>query len=164
MVATKERPKRTKLKMRPESNGNGHPASVLDVPVEFGNVTLGDGTARLGIKISRDVLNINAADETLCERRLTGKVVLGHENDSPGQTTFVNSDYVVEASFDTKRYSVGSKTIATGLTVNLKEIDVEDLSHFSKKKGRMVLTGIGAIPGGSTDEGDDEEDEEGDDE
>lgn len=163
MVATKEKPKRTKLKMRPESNGNGSPASVLDVPVEFGNVTLGDGTARLGIKISRDVLTINAADETLCERRLTGKVILGHENDSPGQTTFVNSDYVVEASFDTKRYSAGSKSIATGLTVNLKEINVEDLSHFSKKKGRMILTGIGAIPNSDPgDEDDGEDDDEGD--
>jgi len=38
-------------------------SGVLDIPVQFGGVSIGDQTARLGVSIDRKSLNLNAADE-----------------------------------------------------------------------------------------------------
>lgn len=124
-------------------NGNG---AVLNVPVDFGGVSIGHATARLGVKISRDVLNIMAADEIFCGHRLTGKVILGNRDDAEGQTTFVETDYQVDAVFDVKRIGVNSDSISTGLTFSLNDIDVAELAQFSKGQGRLIVEHVSDLP------------------
>jgi hypothetical protein len=138
------------------SNGNGH-ASVLDIPCDFGGVSIGENTARLGVRITRDRLNINAADEIFCGHRLTGRVVLGHVDDSDGQSTlWEDVDVSVGGTFDVKRISVSRDQVNTGLTFSLADIDVGDLAKFSKGKGRLVVTTVAELP---EDEHDDDLDE-----
>ena len=128
-----------------------------DFPVEFGGVSIGQKTARIGLTVSRDVLNINAADELFVERRVTGIVVLGGGEDSAGQTTFIDTDERIEGTFDIHRFGVKSETYTTGLTFNLKDIDIATLALFSKGKGRLILTDISEIPTDVVDEHDDDE-------
>jgi hypothetical protein len=120
---------------------------ILDIPVEFGGVSIGESTCRLGVRINRDVCNINTADEIFCGHRLTGKVLLGGSDDSPNQKKFLDGDeYSVEGSFDVKRIGVTVEMISTGLTFSLADIDVADLAKFSKGAGRLMVEGVGEIP------------------
>jgi hypothetical protein len=134
-----------KLKMtKPETKTT---TPCLDIPVSFGGVSIGDQTARIGVKISRECLNIDAADEALCGKRLVGKVVLGHNGDSAGQgKLFDGADHEISGAFDVKRFSVGPKEITAGLTFSLGSIDLSELGHFAKQSGRMLVESILAIP------------------
>ena len=121
--------------------------AVLDVPVEFGGVSIGLATARLGIKIDRSVLNIIAADEIFCGHRLSGRVIKGRSGDSPGQTSFTDDlDEYLDAIFDVKNMSVTASAIGTGFTFSRADVDIETLSKMAKGSGRLVIRDVTDIP------------------
>lgn len=120
--------------------------SVLDIPVQFGGVSIGEATARLGVKIDRSVCSINAADDIFCGHRLNGRVVLGGSDDQPGQTRFLDTDDYVDGVFDVKRFGANSKEISTGLTFSLRDVDVAELAKFSKGSGRLIVNNVGELP------------------
>jgi len=119
---------------------------ALEIPVEFGGVSIGETTARLGLKISRDFLKIQQADEVFCGHRLTGSVVLGGKDDQPGQEKFWDSDHKVDATFDVKRIGLSADQISTGLTFSLADIDIGELAKFSKGSGKLIIADVGEIP------------------
>lgn len=127
-----------------KSNGK---SQMLDIPVEFGGVSIGEATARLGIRANRSVLNINSADEVLCGHRLTGRVVLGGEDEQPGQGRLVDDlDHTVAAVFDCKRIGVNPTQISAGLTFTLADVDIKELARFSKGAGRLVIEAVSELP------------------
>lgn len=130
------------------SNGNG---SVLNVPVEFGGVSIGDQTASVGCRIDRAQMKLGEVDKCLCGKRLTGKIQIDRNaDDSPGQQTLPgierDSGPQVPGSFDVKRIGMSPKDYSFRATFSLGEINIEDLSHFAKAKGRLIVEGIGEIP------------------
>jgi hypothetical protein len=129
--------------------------TVIDIPVAFGGVSIGDETCRLGVRIMREVCNINSADEVFCGHRLHGKIVLGHSDDSPGQTRMFDDEYMLDGTFDVKRISVSPGEISTGLTFNKQEVDVEQLARFAKGSGRLIVETVEAIPDDSPAHADD---------
>lgn len=135
--------------------------SVLDVPVEFGGVSIGESTARLGIRIDRSVCNINAADEIFCGHRLSGRIMLGRGGDQPGQTTLVEDlDHYIDAVFDVKRIGVNPTHIGTGLTFSLADINIQELAKLSKGSGRLIVNTVAELPVESkADDGDGLDDE-----
>lgn len=132
--------------------------TVLDVPVAFGNVSIGDGTARLTMTIDRASMNIDAADEALCGRRLTGTVWLTQDGEDKGQQ-MLGDDMrrSVDGVFDVKGFRVTPKAISTGLTFSLRDVDVEELSHFAKKTGRFSVTGVTSLEIEDEEESEDED-------
>lgn len=123
-----------------------HADNVLDLPVEFGGVSIGETTARLGMKIKKEVLNIIQAEEAFCGRRLSGVIKLGGADDSPGQTTMFETELVVDGTFDIHRFGVGPENYTTSATFKLNEIDIGELARFSKGAGRLVVANIAEIP------------------
>ena len=82
-------------------------ADELNLLVEFGGVSIGDGTGRLGVKVSRQQLTLAKADRTLCGRRLTGRVVLTPGGEDPDQQhLFEGTKRQINATFDVKRFGV----------------------------------------------------------
>lgn len=136
---------------------------ALDLPVAFGGVSIGDGTARLGIKIDRAALTIDKADASLCGRRLAGRVVLG-KGDSAQQELINDRQHCVASVFDVKRIGVAPKNISAGLTFSLEDIDVRELSIFAKKSGRLIVDTIAELPDEDEDGDDDDAADEDDDE
>lgn len=134
---------------------NGKTA-VIDIPVEFGGVSIGGSTTRIGVRINRDDLNINAADDVFCGHRLTGRVELGNGDESPGQTRFVDQTELLEGIFDCKRIGFDAGHISTGLTFNKKDIDMDLISRFAKGSGRLVITDVGEIPEDAEDDDEDQ--------
>lgn len=121
--------------------------NVLDIPVEFGGVSIADATARLGIRIDRSVCSVKTADDVFCGHRLSGRVVLGGNGDGNGQKKFVDDlDHQVGGVFDVKRFGANQKQIATGLTFSLADVDITELAKFSKGSGRLIIDNVAELP------------------
>lgn len=137
---------------RKPSNGQPSPQAILDIPCEFGGLTIGDAVAKLSVTIRREVLNIDAADEALCGRRLTGRIIVIGADVDPKQTHLIDDLHpVVESSFDVKSFRVSPKLISTGLSFAIAPDPDQDgnqistLAHFAKKSGRLTVFGIGNL-------------------
>ena len=120
---------------------------LIDLPCEYSNVSIGDGTANIGIRISKERLNIMAAEEALCGRRLNGTIYRCPPGADPNQESFDFGPETdsIESVFDVKRFSSSPKWISFGLTFSLQEIDAEVLSHFAKASGRIRIDGVEVI-------------------
>lgn len=115
--------------------------------VTFGGVSIGDNTARLGIAIDRGVINLNRADDLFCNRRLTGKVVLGMFDEGDGQGKLIDDvDHEVAGAFDVKGFRCSADVITIGATFSLKDIDIAELAKFSKGQGRLIVQDANDIP------------------
>ena len=128
---------------------------LLELPVAFGNISIGDKTARVGVTISRGNLTPSKADKELCGKRLIGQIVAVPEGTQPENEPLpgMNGDISLAGAFDVKGFGVTSKHITLGLTFAIKSIKVEDLAHFAKRDGRIVVNETQALS-------EDDEDEE----
>jgi len=130
-------------------------SEVMEIPCEFGGVSLGDATCRLGIRITRDSLSLTKADQYLCGRRIGGTIVLsGRKTDSPGQKKMFDSSLSIRGVFDVKRIGVSPGEISCGLTFSKADVDVATLSNFAKGQGVIRIANVEALP---TDEESDDE-------
>lgn len=125
---------------------------ALDMLVDFGGVSIGETTARLGVRITRQQLTITTADATFTGKRLSVVVQLG--NPDPDQKKLFDVVTEVAGSVDVKRLGVNVDEYATGLTFNLADVDVATLAKFSKGKGRLRVLEVADLP--DEGEGDDE--------
>lgn len=142
MVATTRKPP-AKKKLKTVTG----PLAVIDKPVDFGGVSIGKTTGRIGISMDRSYMTPNEASDFFCNRRLTGKVVLGRKGDAANQATLVDDlDHEVSGAFDVKGFRTTEECIGTGLTFSLAEVDIAELAKFSKGVGRLVVFEIGEIP------------------
>jgi hypothetical protein len=135
--------------------------AMVDLPVEFGGVSIGEQTARLGCRFSKSLFNdLNRAADMFVGRRLDCRVGLGGEQDSPGQTMlFDDMEVFVEATADCKRLGLSTDTISIGLTFNLKDVDIETLARFSKGSGRLAVDQVAQIPVDTVSSDDDDDDD-----
>ena len=145
------RKKATKKKAAPKQSAKKAPArsdaDELNLLVDFLGVSIGDGTGRVGVKISRNQLSLGKADRTLCGRRLTGKITLVTNGEDVDQALlFEGARQEVNATFDVKRFGVAPDWISCGLTFPLLEIDCRELAAFAKKQGRLIVDEIELIP------------------
>lgn len=116
------------------------------LPVEFGGVSIGQSTARLGIRISREDIEIDEADNIFCGRRLKGKIELGKKDEDSRQTKFFDSGPVVEGVFDVKRIGLSPEQVSTGLTFSIKDVDIRTLAKFSKGVGVLSVESVEDLP------------------
>jgi len=128
----------------------------VEIPVSFGGVSIGQSTARLGLRIDRSHIDLIQADELFCGHRLTGDVVLGNRDDGEGQTTMFDTDFIVSGHFDVKQLGVNADRLSTGLTFSLKDVEIETLAKFSKGVGKLVVREVGAIPADAPSEHDED--------
>lgn len=147
----------------PEANGKHTvpappPASVksqFELAVSFGGVSIGDKTCRIGVKISREAMTINQADERLCDRRLSGQLMAKPGNSQAAQTalpTMEDADLVLAGAFDVKGFRVTTDEISSGLTFQKKGTDIKTLSQMANRDGRVVIERVEAIPEGESEE------------
>jgi hypothetical protein len=134
---------------------------VLELPVSFGNLSVGDKTASIGVTVDRKKLRIGQADNHFCGNRLDGEILLLRDGEAPDQghlDGFDKHERQLSGSFDVKGFRVSEKLIAFQLVWPLKDLDIEELCHFAKRSGELRVNTVGKIPD------EDEESGEGDDE
>lgn len=123
-------------------------AAVMELPVAWGNLNVGDTTCRLGVSISRANLTVAEADKHLCEKRLTGRILAranGARADQPSLPG-ADDDTELKGSFDVKGFSATGKAISTGLTFMLSQIEVETLARFARREGMLTVNDIEDLP------------------
>lgn len=119
----------------------------ITFPADFSGVSIGDKTARIGVRISRANLQLETADEFFCDRRLTVEIKLFREGEQQGQKRMIADDnHALSASVDVKGYRVTGDAIGCGFTFSKAEISVQELSNFSKGAGEVFVTGNVELP------------------
>jgi hypothetical protein len=132
--------------------------SLLDIPVQFGKVSIGANTASIPLKCDRASLSVSKADKHMCGHRLSG-VILASDS-QPDQGHFPGMDGAtgeLEAVFDVKGFAVKPKHLSFGLSLSIKDVDMSGLAHFANRQGRFIIYSAEAIP---DDEGGDEGDDD----
>jgi hypothetical protein len=164
--------KKTGRKPAKKKTGRRPAGKVLvQFPVKCGNVSIGDKTVSVGVKIDRQFCSLQRMEECLVGRRITGRLKLGNvaATDAPRQQTLENMDdsnYEVVGVFQTSSVSVTDKTLGVTLNLNMKEIEEGALDRFAKKAAGLIIEQVDTVKAGD-DEDDidpDPADEEGDDE
>lgn len=122
------------------------PKSVFALMVSYGNLSVGDLTARLGITVARENISIDDADITLCGKRLTGKIMARPPGTRADQNTMFDSDISVDGTFDVKSFSVNAKRIGFSLTFVLASIDIKTLTQFAKREGVIEIETVEELP------------------
>lgn len=122
-------------------------APTTDIAVAYGNVSIGDETARIGVSISRDQMSLAQMDKQFCGKRLTGTILArstGHaeQQSLPG----ADADITITAVFDVKSFGVTRKRYTTGLTFSLSGIDAATLAGFAKREGMLRIDDVADIP------------------
>lgn len=131
-------------------------AAVLDLPVNWGNVNVGDETVKLSVSVDRKNLSLTKADAHLCSKRLVADISFAAGNDNPDQPSAFEAGETISAAFDTHSFGVKTKTITFGLTAKKNSVHLEKLGLFAKRAGRIVVTDFGDIPEDAAEGGDEE--------
>ena len=121
---------------------------MLDVPVSFGRVSIGEGSVSIPVKIDREHLNPEAADGLLCGCRAKGEIAAGQEGtteDPDQQTTFEIMKHRQTGMFEIKGYSVGPKAISATLNLLLKDVKVTEIVEFAKRSGRLRIESVAPL-------------------
>jgi hypothetical protein len=143
------------------AKGNGKAKSILDIPVRFGGISVGQMTSRIGVTFDRSTFDtVDDATKVFCGHRLKGRLSLGIRNEDAKQKKLVEDcDFEFEGVFDSKRLSVSSSNIGIGLTFSNADVDFSDITKFPKGDGRLIVETVEEIPANAPDEHDDEDDD-----
>lgn len=115
---------------------------VLKIPVAFKNLSVGDETTTLGFSVIRERLNIDAAEQAFCGKRLKVCILVGAGSDPDQGALWDDVQYRVDGIADAKKFSVTPKLINSSLKFTLSGVDVEELSHFAKRDGILIVTKV----------------------
>jgi hypothetical protein len=122
----------------------------LNLTVSYGDVSIGDKTARISVKVDRDSLNIKQADSNLCDKRIHGTIVRRPKGEAADQGRLDGMADIgvhrMPATFDVKGFHVTAKHIGFGLTFAIASIDIGQLVTFAKRSGTLVIDRSEAIP------------------
>lgn len=133
---------------------NKNSATMLALPCGFGNLNVGDKTCRLGVRVDRSRLTLTKANEYLCGRRLTIKLMVEAGSGETPAIPALSSSLDLVGTFDCKSFGVTTKSLTFGLTGSIPDLDLEILTKFAKRDGHLSIAEVADLP----------EDEQGDDE
>ena len=118
----------------------------LNLDCEFGGVSYGTDTGRLGVRVSRERLNPEDADQMFCGRRLSFLIETGTNGDAPNQKRNPSDGLEeIKATCDVKRIAISPKYVGFGLTFNRREVR-GTLEQFAKSAGRLTVLDSSEIP------------------
>ena len=132
---------------------------AMSVAVAFGGISIGEDTAKVGFSIDREAMTLEDAESNLCGKRITGRLVVVAGGDDPNQQPLPGMGDIkheLKAVFDVKGFRCTPKLFASGAVFQLSTIQVEELGHFAKKKGRLIVSTVEeAADGGGEEESED---------
>jgi hypothetical protein len=111
------------------------PKKVLQVA--FGGTSAGKNTGRIGVKISRDKLDLMLADELFTEQRLEATLTVIPKKDAKGQKNMLPDQFpTISGSFDVKGFSTRSDTFSCGFTYMKKSVDANATTSSQVSRAR----------------------------
>ena len=107
--------------------------------VGFGNVTIGTGTARLGVTLARGQMSLEEVDATFCGHRIAGQVKTSSDDD---QQSLIDKELTIDAVFDVTRYGASAQSFTFGLAYSLADIKVEDIAKMARRPGKLTIRDV----------------------
>jgi len=136
-----------------EAKGSRYPSAVrpqADLPVEFGNVSIGQAAASIGVAIDPASVTVARAHELFNGKRATVKIVQAPKGETPGQKRLDGVEALeVIGVVDIRGYRMSPKVISARLTFTIEGLDLGALAHFSKRSGRLQVMQVQEIPADS---------------
>lgn len=119
---------------------------LVELGVEFRNVSIGSKIARIGFSVDRDELDIKDADGLFTDSQVRCRIVCdpNSKRDAEGQNTFGVTGEEIDVVADIKGFRVTNDAFTSGLSINKNEADVAILGSFSSCKARLHLERVGA--------------------
>lgn len=119
---------------------------MIKMFVELGTVGIGEDTARIGVKVSKEQCNIDAAEEMFCGKRLSIRLEMQLPGEAEGQgVLFDGAKPSITASVKVRRWSSGPKAVTFGLTFDLTSCDVNALAHFAKRNATLYVNSVDGV-------------------
>jgi hypothetical protein len=118
----------------------------LEALVDFGGVSIGDESARLGMRLDINALSLSQAYKMFAGARLAISLVLFSDSESSDQQELIKGIRpTLQATVDVNGFRVTRKNISIGCKFSIGSTDVKLLSQFAKRKGRLVVSASEAI-------------------
>jgi hypothetical protein len=125
------------------------PDVLLELPVSYGNVAVGENVIRLGAAVSRSNMKIAQADRHLCEQRLKVKLIACPKGSTADQGVLPgmpSGDTEIKTVVDILSYGVNGKRISFGMKMMRGMVRLTDIADFAKRDGRILVYEIEKIP------------------
>ena len=125
---------------------NNGEAKTLDIPVSFGDVGIGDGTARIGMQISRDNVSLSQADHMFGGARIEIELRCdpNAKADVDGQQVMDGVGVeIINSVADAKSFRTSVKLFSSTLSFKYDDALVSTLAHFAKRSGRLIAKRVG---------------------
>ena len=107
-------------------------------PVQFGKISIGDGTARLAVKIKRVYAPVDALEYQLCGTRVTVTMEI-----TDGQPTLPGAPGLkLEADADSATLSLKPEWATAGLTFSREDVNIDAICGFADKLGELTIRRI----------------------
>lgn len=122
--------------------------AVLKLPVKFKNLSVGDTTTSIGVTVARShgKLNLVAAEEAFCGKRLKVCLLVGAGSDPDQGVLWDDAQFRIDAIADAKKVSITPKLIGTSLQFQLSGVNIEELTHFANQEGVLLVVKVVDIP------------------
>ena len=122
--------------------------SLFEVAVTFGDVSFGEGTGRVGLKIDRSSLNFTNAEKYFVGKRVRLELVARSGNADAEQPSFAEADNDVKiaGTFDLKSIGLGPKKWSSGATFVPSGGDAEAFLFLPKRRGVLRVLECETLP------------------
>lgn len=147
--------------------GKKKPRVLLDVACSFGKVSFGEASVSVPVTLSRDDLNIDAADALLVGRRVTLEIIANGGDQANQQRLPGLEEEIpqIKAIAESKKMGVGRKHYSATLNFQLSDVEESEPQHFANKAGRLLVFSVDELPEGkrgrpANRDGDDDEEAE----
>lgn len=120
----------------------------IEIPVTFGDASIGDGTFGVGFTIDRKKLMFTQAEKYFVGKRLSGTLVARAGEAQADQPSFeqADNDVTLTGSFDIKGIRIGPKKWSGKFTFNSESANAEALAHLVKRQGMALIEETEALP------------------
>lgn len=117
------------------------------IPCHFTSVGLQLESRKIGVRIDRQRLSVETADELFAGRRLTGTVEVTIDGEDQNQLPLINGVLSsVEASFDVKSFTTRREHYSCGLVFAIDDVSPETLVGFLNRSGKITVDANEDIP------------------
>lgn len=113
--------------------------STIDIPVKFGSVSnSGKKTARIGITIEKNMIDVERAEEMFCDSRLAVNLVCdpNDKGDKAQGKLDDISEIKITGIADVKGYRSNVDHFTIGLTFALAELNLDNLRQLNGIAGK----------------------------
>jgi hypothetical protein len=114
-----------------------------EIEVDFGNVSIGQETARIGVEIDRSKMSLGDADKFLSGSRLKVHLLATPKGELKGQKHFDDMTETIEGEVDCKSFSVSADKFRTGFKFAAAALNLLTFVGFCKRPGKAFIEWIG---------------------